>query len=163
MMSELQNKIIGTWTLLDWVTRYPELEEPRPMYGGDAEGRILYTSDGWMSVMVMRRNRPNTITGKSRNDMFKLHSKIITKGIASLSDTESEAMQPLIIGALAQVSYFGRYSIENDTVSHHLHVSSVPDLAGKTLVRQAKITGDVLNLVGLGEPHIDTLNWQRSN
>ena len=162
-MSGLAEQIIGTWKLKDWEVAYPELDEPHAMYGGDAEGRILYTSDGWMSVMVMKRNRPETITGKSRNDMFQMHVKIIFEGIASLSAEESEKMQPIVAAALGQVSYFGKYSIEGDLVSHHLQVSSVPDFEGRTLVRRAKIENNVLNLIGIGEPHVDVLNWQRAD
>ncbi|KWN79901.1 hypothetical protein WM23_22370 [Burkholderia ubonensis] len=52
----------------------------------------------------------------------------------------------LVRATLQCVSYSGRYSIEDDTVIHHVDVASYPDWVGMNLLRQMTLENDMLIL-----------------
>jgi len=107
----------------------------------DAEGLLLYTADGFMSVNIMPKGRAWSSE---------------TATIAELRETVGNG-----------TAYAGRYEVDpvHHTVTHVTSVSLEPEFQGKRLVRTYSLKGDTLRLMGTfpyqGETIHFAITWIR--
>ncbi len=117
------NPLVGTWRLERWRAIYDSGREIYPM-GEDAQGWLLYTSDGYMAAFLSRADRPPFETGE----------------MLSADDAEKVKAWDSFY------SYCGRYEIRDDEVVHHLEASLYPNSVGTPQSRRMKLEGDRLTL-----------------
>lgn len=137
------NTIIGTWKLLSIVMNNAGLNH-KP-FGEKVTGLLIYHENGYMTGIISGENRPKI----SRPAMF------------GIPEEERLAISNHFI------AYGGKYSIEEDTVSHEIMVSFVPNLMDGTPHRSKFSLADN-QLIIKSEPihqkdHIITLTltWER--
>lgn len=124
-MSELKNKILGTWKLVSYYRLDEDGEKVYPL-GTDPSGFLLYTEDGYMSAQLMKQNRPDyTLEG--------LHN-----------GTREEMAE----AAHGYHAYAGKYEIdeEDGSVYHHNEVSLIPNRLGDIQDRQIEFQGDRITI-----------------
>jgi hypothetical protein len=139
-------EIEGTWTLARW--EYTVDGEPRgcPM-GEDAQGQLIYGSDGHMCATLMMRDRP-------RSAAAQFHQ-------ATPEERD--------LAALGYVSYGGVWELADDVVTHHVGYALFPNWIGTDLVRQVSWKGDELVLTALpettrsGKVVVNRLYWVRAD
>lgn len=124
-MSELKDKILGTWKLLSYHRLDEDGEKVYPL-GTDPSGFLMYTEDGYMSAQLMKQNRPDyTLEG--------LHN-----------GTREEMAE----AAHGYHAYAGKYEIdeEDGSVYHHNEVSLIPNRLGDIQDRQIEFQGDRITI-----------------
>lgn len=124
-MSELKDKILGTWKLLSYYRLDEDGEKVYPL-GTDPSGFLMYTEDGYMSAQLMKQNRPDyTLEG--------LHN-----------GTREEMAE----AAHGYHAYAGKYEIdeEDGSVYHHNEVSLIPNRLGDIQDRQIEFQGDMITI-----------------
>jgi len=107
-MSKLE-KLIGTWLQVSIDTVAADGTR-RPLYGENPKGVVIYTSDGYFSLM------------QARADLPKLQSGLPAKATA-------EEAKAVITGSIA---YFGTYFLDeaSDTLSLDIHASTLANFTG---------------------------------
>jgi Lipocalin-like domain len=136
--------ILGAWRLTTY-TADTNGEVSYPL-GEDPVGIIMYTTDGFMSAQLMRRDRP-------------AYDKAITGG----GTTEQMAS-----AASGYLCYSGPYTVDEAAavLHHHVEVSLLPNWVGGVQVRQAQFDGDTLTLSAVvtsrkGTSSRHVLVWRR--
>ena len=119
----MRGPLTGTWRLVSWENRTADQDVTHP-FGTDPIGYLTYTDDGFMSVSIMRRDRPAFASG----------------------DLLSAQPDELVSAAAGYVSYCGRYDVRGDTVIHHVAVSLFPKWVGEDQERFVELSGDRLTL-----------------
>lgn len=117
------DQLVGTWKLERMRTTYDSGREIYPM-GEDAQGWLLYTSDGYMAAFLSRANRPAFETGE----------------MLSADDAEKVRAWDSFF------SYCGRYEVRGDEVVHHVEASIYPNWIGDAQARTMRLEGDRLIL-----------------
>ena len=136
----------GTWQLVSWKIEQANGQPIDPSLGPDPRGWIMYHRGGYMSVVLMRPDRPNFA-----------------------SDNLMEATPEEIEAAFAgYVSYCGCYEVNEQErfVIHRIELSWFPNLIGTEQKRFFTFTGDRLTLETppltlLGDAQVHRLVWQR--
>ena len=107
-MSKLE-KLIGTWLQVSIDTISAEGTR-RPLYGENSKGIVIYTSDGYFSLM------------QARVDLPRLQSGLPSKA------TPEEA-KAVVAGSIA---YFGTYSLDEATniLRLDIHASTLANFTG---------------------------------
>lgn len=59
-----QESFVGTWRLISFELKSVDEQASYP-FGKDAVGYIMYTEDGYMSVVIMSTNRPKFAFARS--------------------------------------------------------------------------------------------------
>ncbi len=138
-------KLVGTWSLLEWTAKSPEGEITYP-FGRDAKGRIMYDRLGNMSVQLARNER----------SLFESDDPWIGT---------TEEIQTAFLGFFA---YYGTYSLdeENRIITHHLGMCSFPNWIGTKQQRFFKFDGEklILTTPPIVAEHVDKINilvWQK--
>ncbi|WP_448956262.1 lipocalin-like domain-containing protein [Labrys neptuniae] len=141
--SSVSTSLVSTWRLKSHVQHTlatGELSHPR---GPKPQGLVTYTADGRFALMNVPGERQKP---------------------AAIQATPEEAV------ALYQglTAYAGRYSIEDNTIVHHVELSWNEAWTGTDQRRRFKIEGDELTLIaGPSANHMDgkvveaTLKWER--
>lgn len=136
------DKLAGTWKLVSAssVTADGERREP---YGVDPVGFLTYGDGRVMALISYGGRKPLSITG----------------GIAAPVEEQAEAFKTFL-------AYAGRYTLADETVTHHIEASSIQNYVGKDLVRSVKFQGDQIVLVTPptrvnGKVQTVELIWQR--
>ena len=137
------NPITGAWRLVTYEAHTGD-DVLYPL-GEDASGYIMYTPDGYMSVLMMAAGRPNFEAG----DM--------------LAGTDEEKLA----AASTFVAYCGRYDYQVDRVIHKIEVAFYPNRVGTEQVRFIQLEGDELILttppmVLAGKSRKGRIVWQRA-
>jgi Lipocalin-like domain len=114
-------ELLGTWTLESYVTEDLESHQATRPYGAHPTGYLNYGPDGRMYAILVHENR---------------------KTPASLNATDAESVE-LYRGLAA---YAGTYSLDGDSVSHHVDISWNETWTGTTQLRQFKIDGNCLRI-----------------
>jgi Lipocalin-like domain len=138
--------LIGVWAL----RRYSDVTEglpPQYPFGDDPEGLLIYTPDGFVSAVLMARNRPN-LSGNGFTDGTPDQYTSAGKGF---------------------IGYTGRYEMDEvrSLVIHHPLVAFAPNMVGSIQQRLVELEGDVLVLTAehaqpAGLPVIRSrLEWAR--
>jgi len=113
--------LVGSWRLVSVETRDENGELVRR---GERTGYLLYSLDGYMSVSFMKEGRPRFKSGDIRG-----------------GTTEEK-----IVAVNGYVSYAGRYTVQDDTVVHHIEVSLFPNWVGVSQERMFEFEGSRLTL-----------------
>jgi len=137
------DELVGRWRLLSWSARDEDGEVTYP-FGEKAEGTLVYTADGWLTVALAVGDRPNLST----EDL-----------IGGSDDERAEAFSTYI-------AYSGTYEVEGDVVVHRITMSLFPNWVGSERRRHVDLSADELVLttppmeVG-GDVLVSELRWTR--
>jgi hypothetical protein len=140
-MTELTNRLTGTWRLISASSKTLNGESSETPYGPDPAGLLTYTEDGRVaSVITYGGRKPLPITGGT-------------------VEQQAEAFQSCL-------AYAGRYTLQGSKVTHHVEVSSIQNYVNRDLVRDLKFEGDRIVLVTPptsvnGRIQSIELTWQR--
>jgi hypothetical protein len=114
--------LVGVWQLERWELVQPDGTSQIP-FGPSPQGRLVYTADGHMSVVISRPDRP----------------RLADEPAARPLDQRAAAFD----GAHA---YAGRYQYHGDEVVHQVSVSTMPNYEGTSQRRRVAFAGDRLVL-----------------
>ena len=138
----MTGSVVGTWRLKLWETRTADGRVAYPL-GRDAVGYLIYTAGGYMTVTMMRIDRP---------------------AFAS-DDLLGGTLEEQAMAAASYVTYCGRYEIRNGLVIHHVELSLFPNWVGSTQVRFAGVAADELTIttepLAIGGETVNRLVWER--
>lgn len=128
----ITNEIAGLWRLKSWTTQngYGDINYP---FGQNAEGNIIYTPNGRVSVHLAAGDRPRM-------------PQDIQGAIGSGPDQ--------IAAYATYVAYSGSYHFEGDIIVHKLTMSLYPNWLGIELRRSFDLSGDRL-LLKMPTPETD--------
>jgi hypothetical protein len=97
-------RLVGTYRLLSFENFADDGEVQTP-FGQDPRGFAMYTAEGYMSAILMKRDRPNFPEGD----------------ILAATDADR-------VAAFASSSaYAGRWEIVGDQIIHHLEATTYPN------------------------------------
>jgi hypothetical protein len=142
----LGEDIVGTWRLISYVAEDDRGGAVTYPLGRDAVGLIMYTSDGYMSAQLMRRERP----------------------AYDQPDTAGATIAQAAAAAEGFLSYGGPYDVDESTnvVHHHVAVSLLPNWLETVQLRHGTLKENRLTLVA--EQRLEastvrsTLVWARA-
>lgn len=111
-LARSETTIVGTWKLVSWYLTDPEGDKSYP-FGPSPAGQLIYTANGQMSAQLMRPGAtlPNDLTLNGPEAAEAVFSNLY-------------------------FGYYGTYSMEGNTVSHHVEGSLVTTWIGTDLVRE---------------------------
>ena len=139
------NKLIGTWELVEWDCTLDGRYHSHP-FGQDAQGRLMYTTEGTMMAILMKADRPNFQT-------------------PTLSLGSAEEKANAING---YVSYSGTFRTENNLVIHSVQFSLLPNWIGTDLIREMMWTDDAHLILSTlpqttrsGRTVVNQLRWRK--
>lgn len=141
---DLSSAILGTWSLLSCehkVLRTGKVESP---FGPASLGRLSYLSNGQMSVLISRTDRPAPTT----------------PNIFELTTDEKIGL------AGGFLSYAGRYRLSGDSVIHEIEACYFPNWIGSSHSRKVALVDGRLVLSTEPFPsaegdQVATLVWER--
>ena len=135
------NPFVGTWKLISWEVRQPDGTSHYP-YGKDVVGYLIYTADGYMSAEIMDPDRQQS------DPNFPLESA------AAQTLSESDRVRAYS----TYLSYCGTYTVEGNTVTHHVKAGLIPSWTGSEQARPFKFDrGRLIIEVGTQK-----LTWERA-
>jgi hypothetical protein len=139
-----KQSILGAWRLVAF-TRRSAMRHTEDVFGPDPQGLLCYTADGGLSVVLSAADR---IT-RFADDGF-------------LSGTMAEKAAAYE----SYCSYAGRYTIDGDTITHHLDLSLFPNWRGSIQPRRWRFEEDCLVLtsqpiVADGQSWVYEARWRR--
>lgn len=131
-----KEQLVGAWKFVSLKVTIEKGEVIYP-YGEDLYGMLIYTASGYMSALLMRRDRPKFASG----DPF----------IGTPEEIES-AFEGFD-------AYCGTYEVdaEKGTVTHHVEGSRLPDWVGTDQIRYFRISGD--SLIGTASFPVKGEQW----
>ncbi len=135
------NSFVGTWKLVSWEVRQPDGTLHHP-YGRDVVGYLTYTAEGYMSAEIMDPDRQQSHPG------FPL--ELATS--QTLPDPDRARAYS------TYVSYCGTYTVEGNTVTHHVKAGLIPSWTGSEQPRLFRFDGGRL-ILGAGN---QKLIWERA-
>lgn len=110
-------RLVGTYRLISFENFADDGEVQTP-FGPDPRGFAMYTAAGYMSAILMRRDRPNFPEGD----------------ILAASDADR-------VAAFATSSaYAGRWEIVGDQIVHHLEATTYPNWTDTDQYRNFDLT-----------------------
>ena len=141
----MQNvNLVGTWKLLSAISRNPDEDKLYP-FGENPFGRLMYDTNGNVSVFIMRTGRSKFVSGDH---------------MGGTAEEIKEAFE----GFLA---YCGTYKIDEDkgTITHHIEGDKFPNWEGTDQLRFFKLSGNQLTLntppiLAWGKEWIVSLIWE---
>lgn len=146
-------EFVGTWRLLDYTFFHDDGRAEKP-WGADVIGYLLYSAEGYMSGNLSPARR----TWRSR-------LRRLTAEVPGVTE-KSEAKLPSRGIPRDYIAYSGRYSVDGDTVIHHVEVSLFPNWIGLAEVRRYEFEDDRLILKTLPlrkgrSTIVAQLTWQK--
>lgn len=135
--------IEGTWQLVSWELRDGDGRVSYPM-GRNPVGRLIYSGDGHMSVLITGRGRRKVIPG----------------------DPVLGVPDATITVARRSISYAGSFQRSGDRVTHRVELSTFPDWVGTDQERLISWQDGCLILSALpttvgGREQSAVLVWER--
>lgn len=112
---------VGTWKLISIETKDEKGDLVRR---GKRTGYIIYSMDGYMSVVIMKDGRP----------IFKS------------GDIRGGSVEEKISAVDGYISYTGRFMVKKNSVFHHIEASLFPNWIGEDQERFYKLDGNRLTL-----------------
>ena len=135
---------VGTWRLLDYSFIHDDgvIEKP---WGTDVRGYLLYSAEGYMSG--------NLSPARRRRGVIERKHDMIDPGMRPRRTRK-------------YIAYTGRYTVDGDTVTHHVEASLFPHWVGRPEVRHFKFQGNHLTLCTDALKHgrhtmVAQLLWER--
>jgi hypothetical protein len=135
------NPFVGTWRLVSWEVMQPDGTIHYP-YGRDVVGYLIYTADGYMSAEIMDPDR------RQSDPNFPL--EIATA--QTLPDPDRARAYSTYL------SYCGTYTVEGNTVTHHVQAGLIPSWTGSEQLRPFRFNQGFL-IIGAGN---HKLTWKRA-
>jgi hypothetical protein len=138
-----KEKFVGTWKLLSWGI-WEKLGNVIYPFGKDAYGLLIYSQDGYMSVVLATGGRPNFVA-------FDL--------LGGTTEEQTKA-------AKTYISYCGKYEIKEKSVTHYVEASLFPNWIGTTQERFFEFNGDnqmtlsTAPILIAGKQQINYLIWK---
>jgi hypothetical protein len=123
---------VGTWRLLDYCFIHEDglVEHP---WGSEVRGYLLYSAEGFMSGNL----------SPARD--WKYRRARLAAGLRP-HDSAGPLRMARRAGRRDYIAYTGRFSVEGETVTHHVEVSLFPNWVGRPEVRHYSFQGDNLTL-----------------
>jgi len=115
------DKLAGTWKLVSASSTTSNGERSETPYGPNPVGILTYTGDGRVSALISYGGR---------------------KALGALAPVEEQAE-----AFKTFLAYAGRYTLDGETVTHHVEISSIQNYVGKDLVRTVTFQGEQITLV----------------
>lgn len=119
----IENPFVGAWRLISCELRNATGQVGYPM-GKDAQGYIMYSREGYISVAFMS-------TGRTPFASEDLRAGRVEEKVQAFD---------------AYFSYCGRYEVRGETVIHHIEVSLFPNWIGKSQERRYRFDRNQLIL-----------------
>ncbi len=140
---QTNDRLVGTWRLVSASSKTLGGERSEAPYGLNPAGFLTYTEDGRVIALISYGGR-KPISG--RTGTFAL-------------EEQAEAFKTFL-------AYAGRFTLNGDTVIHHIEISSIQNYVDKELVRSVKFEGERIILVTPptlvnGKVQTVELIWQR--
>jgi hypothetical protein len=135
------NPFVGTWKLTSWEVTHPD-GKVHYLYGKNVVGYLIYTADGYMSAVIMDPDR------KQSDPNFPL--EIATA--QTLPDPDRARAYS------TYVSYCGTYTVEDNTVTHHVKAGLIPSWTGSEQTRRFTFAHGCLII----EAGNQKLTWERA-
>ncbi len=135
------NSFVGTWKLVSWEVAKPD-GSIQYLYSKDVVGYLIYTADGYVSAEIMDPDR------RQSDPSFPLE----IAAAQTLSDSDRARAYSTYL------SYCGTYTVEGNTVTHHVKAGLIPSWTGSEQVRHFKFERGRL-ILGLGN---QKLIWERA-
>ena len=137
-----QAPLVGTWKLISAEFRDESGRITHP-WGEDPVGVVTYGADGYMSVQLMRSDRPQFVH----------------------NDPAEGTPEETLMAFAGIMTYFGPYTVDGTTVTHHIEGCSFPNWEGTDLARHYTVEADVLTLTTApmrvaGSEVTGVLSWQ---
>jgi hypothetical protein len=122
-----RDSLIGVWRLVSYQAQGGDGKISYPL-GKQLSGLLSYTEQGFMSVQVMKLDRP------------KYSSK----------DLQLSLMEEMAAAANGYIAYAGRFSVDEaaGTVTHHIELSLSPTWVATDQIRFVALSADRLHLSG---------------
>ncbi|NIB40529.1 lipocalin-like domain-containing protein [Pseudomaricurvus alkylphenolicus] len=141
----MKQHLLGLWNLMSMEQRYDDGRVVYP-FGEDVQGKIFYGADGAMYCAIQKAGRPPFSTGKQW----------------TASDEEKARAYDQYL------TYFGRYTLSNDQVTHHIEISLFPDWIDNNQHRTVKLEAGVLYITarieeGTPEARTSYLIWEKDS
>lgn len=114
--------VAGAWKLETFDVVEPG-RPPKPRFGANPVGYLIYTPSGRVSAILAGVHRP-TFESTSVNPLAESRGQMLADFLA----------------------YAGTYEVRGDRVFHHVEVSVFTNLIGSTLERKFKVEGDRLTI-----------------
>jgi hypothetical protein len=119
---------VGTWRLLDYSFIHEDGSIERP-WGTNVRGYLLYSAEGYMSGNL-----------SPANDWASRRARLA----AALKAHDVRLARRA--GRRDYIAYTGRYTVEGDTITHHVEASLFPNWVDRPETRYYKFEGDTLTL-----------------
>ena len=138
------DELVGTYKLISSTRKVLDTGEVLDTWGKDPNGFIIYSKDGRMLVLIVRRDRPKPesvekITDQQRADLHR-----------------------------SMTAYGGTYKFDGKRVEHYIDISWNEVLTGTTVVRDITRDGERLvytsppaRFSGDGRMSQNTLVWEK--
>src|SRR4051812_5360898 len=117
-------ELVGAWTLLSASATDDLGRRNDAPFGENAAGRLIYTADGRISVMVSHGGR-----------------QLLSNEDLSIATPAERAEAFRTFNA-----YAGSYTLTGDRITHHVEIASLPNWVGRELVRMVRCRNDRLTL-----------------
>jgi hypothetical protein len=135
-MASNDSDLVGAWVLDEMYAESEDGTRSHPM-GRDADGMIMYTTDGYMSAIVHFADRFLPADGPSNEERAEAFSSYF--------------------------NYSGTWSVKDDTVTHTLQHALDPNMVGMSLSRDITKDGAKVVFSGLGPDGVTRqfIIWKR--
>lgn len=131
-MEATATDFVGTWRLRDYSFLHEDGTVEHP-WGTAVRGYLLYSAEGYMSGNL-----------SPANDWPSRRARL--KAALKAHDGAGAFRLARRAGRRDYIAYTGRYSVEGDTVTHHVEASLFPNWVGRPEVRYYKFEGNTLTL-----------------
>ena len=122
-------KLYGTWKLLSFTQRIVATGETTDVFGRSPSGFLSYSRDGRVNAILVKDKRPKPA------DM----SQVTTEDKVQLFDS--------------MYAYSGTFTIDGNTVTHHVDISWNGNWTGTHQVRNVRLEGDKLYIFTNPQPN----------
>jgi hypothetical protein len=137
-------KMYGTWKLVRFTQRYVGTGETIAVFGQHPSGFLSYSRDGRMNAILVKDDRPK---------------------VADMAQATPRDKAQLFSSMYA---YAGTFTVDGDTVTHHVDISWNGNWTGTDQVRNVRLEGDRLFIStnaqsnGIdGKVAVAELEWER--
>jgi Lipocalin-like domain len=113
-------KLYGTWQLVSFTQRFVATGETIDVFGRNPKGFLSYSRDGRMNAILVKDVRPKQ---------------------ADMAQATTEDKVQLFSSMYA---YAGTFTVDGNTVTHHVDISWNENWTGTDQVRNVKFDGDTL-------------------
>lgn len=137
--TDLQQRLIGAWTLESWSIQFSDGSAERFPFGLSPCGSLMYSSNGRMLAAIGRADR-------------------------TLLSTAVPQQAPVVEKVAAFDSFFsygGSFYIEGDTVVHQVDIALNPNFVGSVQKRRMEFVGEHLTLSADEGRRHHRLVWRR--